>query len=514
MLKSAALLKHQYCVSLFGPTLPAKLSGCPMFNVEVKAKPFSDIPGPKGIYQWPVIGTLVLYKPFTKYTPETLSDLLNAMHDKYGPVLKLRLGPQVVVVSDPEDIENVYQNEGKYPVRHGLDLIHTYNRRNNYTDSLSQLQGPEWHALRVLINKRLLKVDSALHYLEQQNKVADDFVRALQTEKLSPEDIEDLFFRFASESIALVTFNKRLGLFDHNPDKDSLEFLEAMKSCLLMIQRAISGKSLTHKWWRNSTYRTFETNRNILQRISSEHVNEAKTLVEEQINSGTFSEEEPNLLFSLLSEKEISNETVTNLMMSLYTGGTDSTAKNSQVFLLNLAQNPDKQELLRREILDVLGPDGPLTAKTLSKLVYLKAALKESFRMNYPTAIGNLRILPVDIVLGGFKVPTGVPIILFNPRPARTYFENPDQFLPERWLRSEGNTKKDSAKSMIVLPFGHGPRNCIGRRFAVQEIYLAAAKTLQRLHIGLEPDSVTSRFIYTPFVQPEKPVQFKFTRIN
>ncbi|KAI8784496.1 cytochrome P450 10 [Biomphalaria glabrata] len=134
--------------------------------------------------------------------------------------------------------------------------------------------------------------------------------------------------------------------------------------------------------------------------------------------------------------------------------------------------------------------------------------------MNYPTAIGNLRILPVDIVLGGFKVPAGVPIILFNPRPARTHFENPDQFVPERWLRSEDNTKKDSAHSMIVLPFGHGPRNCIGRRFAVQEIYLAAVKTLQRLHIGLEPDSVTSRFIYTPFVQPEKPVHFKFTRIN
>uniref|UniRef100_A0A2C9LR00 Cytochrome P450 n=1 Tax=Biomphalaria glabrata TaxID=6526 RepID=A0A2C9LR00_BIOGL len=102
---------------------------------------------------------------------------------------------------------------------------------------------------------------------------------------------------------------------------------------------------------------------------------------------------------------------------------------------------------------------------------------------------------------------------MFNHRATKTHFKNPDQFLPERWLRSEDNTKKDSAHSMIVLPFGHGPRNCIGRRFAVQEIYLAAVKVLQKLQVDVEPESSSARFVYFPFPQAEKPIRFKFTKI-
>ncbi|KAH9500872.1 hypothetical protein Btru_073211 [Bulinus truncatus] len=359
-----------------------------------------------------------------------------------------------------------------------------------------------------------MKADSATHYLEQQNEVADDFVKILETQKLSPEKLQELFFRFASESIAVVTFNKRLGLFEKNPDKDSVDFLEANRSALHMLQKALSGKSVAHNWFRNSTYNTYEACLKLIRRVSAHRVTDAKQKLEERMQSRKFDEDEPNLLYSLLSEKNLVTEDVINIMLSLYGGGTDSTAKNLQVFFYNLAMNPDKQENLRREILDILGPDGQMTAKALSQMVYLKAALKESFRLNFPTPMGNIRILPVDVVLGGYKVPAGVRYALFNNRATRTNFEDPDQFLPERWLRSEENTKKDSAHSMIVLPFGYGPRNCIGRRFAVQEIYLAAAKVLQRLHIDVEPESAATKFIYKAFIEPERPIKFKFTRIN
>ena len=55
------------------------------------------------------------------------------------------------------------------------------------------------------------------------------------------------------------------------------------------------------------------------------------------------------------------------------------------------------------------------------------------------------------------------------------YFDRPLDFIPERWLKDETSTFKPP-HPFLMLPFGYGPRMCIGRRFAEQEIYLALIK--------------------------------------
>ena len=63
---------------------------------------------------------------------------------------------------------------------------------------------------------------------------------------------------------------------------------------------------------------------------------------------------------------------------------------------------------------------------------------------------------------------------------SKAYFDNPHQYIPERWLRSEDGKRLDSTiHPMAALPFGYGPRNCIGRRFAEQEMYIATVKVCQ-----------------------------------
>lgn len=52
------------------------------------------------------------------------------------------------------------------------------------------------------------------------------------------------------------------------------------------------------------------------------------------------------------------------------------------------------------------------------------------------------------------------------------YFENPDDFIPERWLKDNGKNEKSSTHPYLVLPFGHGPRSCIARRLAEQNMQI------------------------------------------
>ena len=64
------------------------------------------------------------------------------------------------------------------------------------------------------------------------------------------------------------------------------------------------------------------------------------------------------------------------------------------------------------------------------------------------------------------------------------YFHNADQFLPERWLR--GNAEEEKFPSYAFVPFGHGPRNCVGQRFAEIEIHVLIAKVIFVIYMNVE----------------------------
>lgn len=166
--------------------------------------------------------------------------------------------------------------------------------------------------------------------------------------------------------------------------------------------------------------------------------------------------------------------------------------------MYHLARNIGTQEKLRKEARTLLRDRGsPITSKTLNNAMYTKAVIKETFRMN-PISVGIGRILQTDVILNGYHVPRGVTlykkcifkvvvnsiwrifiefsfqtvVVTQNQVSCRLpeYFNEPDSFIPERWLRSAHGTMNESVNPYLVLPFGHGPRSCIARRFAEQSM--------------------------------------------
>lgn len=151
---------------------------------------------------------------------------------------------------------------------------------------------------------------------------------------------------------------------------------------------------------------------------------------------------------------------------------------SSITVMYHLAKNPDKQAKLREEILTKLPErDSRLTAQTMANMPYLRACIKEAMRLN-PVTLGNIRTLPRDVVMSGYRIPKGWEVSTSNLTLCRDerYYKDSDQFIPERFLKdSEGKDIKGK-HPFVYLPFSFGPRMCVGKRFADLEMEVFISK--------------------------------------
>ena len=120
----------------------------------------------------------------------------------------------------------------------------------------------------------------------------------------------------------------------------------------------------------------------------------------------------------------------------------------------------------------------------LANLPYTRMVIDEAMRL-YPPAWGFSRQALADDELGGFRLPRGwlafvIPYVLHR-LPA--FWEDPEAFDPERFSpeRSADRPK------FVYLPFGAGPRQCIGNQFALIEAHLSVATLAQRYRLHLVP---------------------------
>lgn len=131
------------------------------------------------------------------------------------------------------------------------------------------------------------------------------------------------------------------------------------------------------------------------------------------------------------------------------------------------------------EILEKLpNKDSQLTAQGMTNLPYLRACMKESNRLK-PVAIGTARKTTQNLVICGYQLPKGIDVVMSQMLMSSddTYFGRNTEFVPERFLKS--NNKDPELKGenpFAFLPFGFGPRMCIGRRFAELELETLVAK--------------------------------------
>lgn len=163
-------------------------------------------------------------------------------------------------------------------------------------------------------------------------------------------------------------------------------------------------------------------------------------------------------------------------VMTMYVAGHETTA-NAMCWLLHLvARHPEIQARLHEEV-DAAGD--ALEQGQLNAYPLVRAVIDESLRF-YPTiwSIGR-RCVEAD-ELGGYRIPTGMPMLvpIFQFHRDPRWWDRPELFRPDRFL--EGKPCPDG----VYMPFGAGPRICIGNQFALQELVIMTVGFLRRLKVA------------------------------
>jgi len=175
----------------------------------------------------------------------------------------------------------------------------------------------------------------------------------------------------------------------------------------------------------------------------------------------------------LLNDQEILDEFKTILLT-----GHETTSCALTWFWYILAKHPEYRECIEAELETVLNNRAP-TLDDLHHLPFLKAALSESMRL-YPPIWCISRTNIEDDVVCGYDIPKGslLTLNLYALHRNRQYFNEPDRFYPERFI-------KPSHPPFAYLPFSAGPRTCIASHFGFIEAMLIAIQLLQTCRFSL-----------------------------
>jgi cytochrome P450 len=194
----------------------------------------------------------------------------------------------------------------------------------------------------------------------------------------------------------------------------------------------------------------------------------------------------PNVLSTLLDVQDergepLDRDTIVDELLLFLFAGHDTTVTSTSNVLYHLSQHPQVAARARAE--QAALADARFSLESIHAMTYLDAVIKESMRLIPPIG-GSFRVMTREAELEGYRIPAGWRIAV-GPRSVHfdaRYYPEPQRFDPDRWLSD------DPRPPFSYIPFGGGPRVCIGQHFAQLEMHVLLALLLREFEWDLVPE--------------------------
>jgi cytochrome P450 len=182
--------------------------------------------------------------------------------------------------------------------------------------------------------------------------------------------------------------------------------------------------------------------------------------------------------------KGLTDQELRDALVTILQAGNDTVSDAVTWTWYLLAKHPGVQERLEREVDSVLDRRGP-AYEDLTSLVYTNTVVMESMRM-YPPAWVFGRTLLADDVIDGYTLPANSLIVIspYVTHRLPEFWDKPDVFAPDRFTPEQSQQRPRFA----YLPFGGGPRLCVGSGMAMQEAQLIVSMVAQKFRLRLASD--------------------------
>lgn len=385
---------------------------------------------------------------------------------KYGDLALLKMGPyRIFQINDPELIQEVLI---KYS-RHFYKTDRTrqvFGRWNGNALFLSE--GRTWTTHRKIIGQTL-SPKMIRHYTPMAKKHSQQFVEELH--KNPHQELKKSLGNYSLSVLLEALFGQNLTHEHYQEFHDSVEVIQqsAIKDMVTPF--------LLPLWFPMPRLRKLKKSISYLNLLVKNLLQKMKEKSQEEQGDSPFLQ----ILHSYPNE-QLSDEELCEEMINLILAGHDTTSAGIIWTLFFLAHNPSVQQRVYEEL--TIKQEKPTDQKTNSSpMSYLKATYYESLRLYPPAYMLGRQLVKKELTLGkNIHLKKGdivfIPTYLIQRK--SSFFSNPEDYLPERFLEQP---ESHWEKVPYFLPFGLGPRNCVGKDLAVMESLSLLSEIIKNFHI-------------------------------
>jgi cytochrome P450 len=397
-------------------------------------------------------------------------EVLARYNDAYGDTFRFYLGglKEAIVTIDPAVIQHVLKTNAE---NYRKSEIQVKRMGHFLGKGLLTTHGEAWRTQRRLIQKGFDRKQLDALSSIMQDSVAESFRDFDRKVRGGPVDIYPHLMKITFSMVARSLFGARL------KDQD----IDLVSHTICAVQEFIVRQTLQpylNPWFAASgQLRKHEEMRTGADAILLEYIKKRR-------NEPPGQDLLQTLMDARYSDGEgMSDELILSESMQLLVAGHETSSNALSWLLYLLSSRPDCLEKVRQEFDSVLG-EAPLSHSDVPKFEFATRVIQEALRLYPPFWMIDREAVEDDRV-GEVAIPRGSMVIVYvyGAHHAARYWQNPESFDTERFTKAAEKLRAP----FTYLPFGGGPRGCIGGNYAMLQILMILSDLLRKYDFELAP---------------------------